>query len=203
MCVAHANEAPGGDRSELVGRLDHTLQRMRRVVLRPPGVGIPIPGLGRPVDIAKVLACEAVADLSTQVVPVTVTDVAHALQLERSTVSRLLSDCEAENLIHRIPVPGDGRRVGLEVTADGHAAIAGSTQIRGHFLTYVTQSFSEDDLSSLVDLLGRFAEDLSTSLPEWLVTTHGSTPLSDQVANPSSVDDESASSSARASRATS
>lgn len=169
--MAHANDAPGCDRSDLVQRLDHTLQRMRRVVLRPPGVGIPIPGLGRPVDIAKVLACEAISDLAHQVSPVTVTDVAMALQLERSTVSRLLGECAAEGLIERVPVPGDGRRVGLELTADGRVAIEGSAHIRGDFLGYVTQTFAEDDLRTLVDLLGRFADDLATLLPEWLVST--------------------------------
>lgn len=161
--------------SQLVARLDHTLQRMRRVVLRPPGVGIPIPGLGRPVDIAKVLACEAVSDLSLHVCPVTVTDVAHAMQLERSTVSRLLSDCESEGLIQRVRVPDDGRRVGLEVTDDGRTAIRGSAQIRSDFLSYVTQSFDHADMTSLVTLLERFAEDMATALPEWLVTTAGST----------------------------
>lgn len=179
------------DRSDLVQRLDHTLQRMRRVVLRPPGVGIPIPGLGRPVDIAKVLACEAIADLCHQVDPVTVSDVALAMRLERSTVSRLLSECSAEGLIERVPVPGDGRRVGLELTEDGVLAIEGSAQIRGDFLGYVTQSFDDDDVSTLVGLLERFADHLSDSLPEWLVSTAQrtyptSTPMSSWVpANPS------------------
>lgn len=159
------------DRSDLVQRLDHTLQRMRRVVLRPPGVGIPIPGLGRPVDIAKVLACEAIADLRHQVDPVTVTDVALALQLERSTVSRLLGECATEGLIERVPVPGDGRRVGLELTETGLLAIAGSAQIRGEFLGYVTQSFDDAEMSTLVALLGRFADHLADCLPEWLVST--------------------------------
>ena len=159
------------DRSDLVQRLDHTLQRMRRVVLRPPGVGIPIPGLGRPVDISKVLACEAIADLHQQSPTVTVTDVALALQLERSTVSRLLSECAAEGLIERVPVPDDGRRVGLQLTDDGLLAIAGSAQIRGQFLDYVTQGFDDADVSTLVALLERFADHLADSLPEWLVST--------------------------------
>lgn len=195
MCMAHATDAAGGDRSDLVQRLDHTLQRMRRVVMRPPGVGIPIPGLGRPVDIAKVLACEAISDLAHQVSPVTVTDVANVLQLERSTVSRLLSDCAAEGLIERAPVPGDGRRVGLELTADGGLAIEGSAQIRGEFLGYVTQTFAEDDLRALVLLLGRFADDLASSLPEWLVTTVNEIPANPPSHNVLSPEPQSSSSS--------
>ena len=144
---------------------------MRRVVLRPPGVGIPIPGLGRPVDIAKVLACEAIHDLSQQASPVTVSDVAHALQLDRSTVSRLLGDCVAEGLLARVPVPSDGRRVALELTADGRIAIAGSADLRGQFLGQVTQRFSPEELDTLVGLLERLADGLATHLPHWLVST--------------------------------
>jgi DNA-binding MarR family transcriptional regulator len=188
MCVPHANKGSGdpdhlpgaapvrerphlGDRELEVTRLDHTLQRMRRVVLRPPGVGIPIPGLGRPVDIAKVLACEAISDLLEQQDPVTVTDVATAMQLERSTVSRLLGECESEGLITRTPVPGDGRRVGLSITADGTRAVAGSALLRAQFLEAVTERFSDDDLTMLVALLERFADNLTEMFPHWLVST--------------------------------
>ncbi len=159
------------DRHIDVTRLDHTLQRMRRVVLRPPGVGIAIPGLGRPVDIAKVLACEAIADLTEQIDPVTVTDVATALQLERSTVSRLLGECENEGLITRTPVPGDGRRVGLAITADGECAVAGSAILRAQFLQAVTERFCDEDLAALVGLLERFADSLTDTFPHWLVST--------------------------------
>ena len=147
---------------------------MRRVVLRPPGVGIPIPGLGRPVDIAKVLACEAIHDLSAQMSPVTVSDVAAALQLDRSTVSRLVGECVAEGLLARVAVPTDGRRVALQVTEMGQRAIAGSAELRGNFLGHVTDRFDDHDLGSLVDLLERFAEGLSSTLPQWLVTTESS-----------------------------
>lgn len=159
------------DRKIDVTRLDHTLQRMRRVVLRPPGVGIPIPGLGRPVDIAKVLACEAIADLAEQIDPVTVTDVAAAMQLERSTVSRLLGECENEGLITRTPVPGDGRRVGLAITADGECAATGSAILRAQFLQAVTERFCDEDLTALVGLLERFADSLADTFPHWLVST--------------------------------
>jgi DNA-binding MarR family transcriptional regulator len=109
--------------------------------------------------------------LSDQVAPVTVTDVAHGMQLERSTVSRLLGECAAEGLIERIPVPEDGRRVGLQVTPEGYLAIAGSAAIRATFLSYVTQAFDDEEIATLVNLLERFSENLATFLPEWLIST--------------------------------
>jgi len=166
--VPHVNK---DSRQNAVSLLDHTLQRMRRVVLRPPGVGIPIPGLGRPIDIAKVLACEAIADLRETKEPVTVTDVALALQLDRSTVSRLIGECESEGLLMRTAVPGDGRRVGLALTADGLLAIAGSAELRADFLQVVTERFSDDDLRTLVSYLDRFADALSETFPQWLDRT--------------------------------
>jgi DNA-binding MarR family transcriptional regulator len=167
--VPHANKV---SRQADVAILDHTLQRMRRVVLRPPGAQIPIPGLGRRVDIAKVLACEAIADLAADIDPVTVTDVALALQLERSTVSRLVGECESEGLVMRTAVPGDGRRVGLAVTEDGLRAVAGSAELRADFLKAVTESFSDAELTTLVQHLERFADALSETFPRWLDRTN-------------------------------
>jgi DNA-binding MarR family transcriptional regulator len=163
--VPHANKE---SRQDDVALLDHTLQRMRRVVLRPPGAGIPIPGLGRRIDIAKILACEAIADLAADIDPVTVTDVALALQLERSTVSRLVGECESEGLLMRTAVPGDGRRVGLAVTEDGLRAVAGSAELRADFLQTVTERFSDTELRTLVQHLDRFADALSETFPHWL-----------------------------------
>ena len=94
MCVTHANEAA---RALSVARVDHAMQGMRRLVTRPPSASVPVPGLGRPVDLSKVLACEALAELSRGG-PVTITDLSTAMHLERSTVSRLVGEAEAEGL---------------------------------------------------------------------------------------------------------
>lgn len=167
MCVAHANEGFGG-RAEVLARLDHTLQRMRRAVVRPPGMGVPLPDLGRPIDVAKVLACEAVADLAREGDPVTVGDVAAVLQLERSTTSRLLGECEAEGLLVRGSMPGDGRKVTLTLTECGQVAVAGSQVLRTDFLTHVAEDFTDDDLATMTDLLDRFADNLAGRIQPWL-----------------------------------
>lgn len=178
-CVTHANDVPGlhratpEPREETLARLAHTINRMRRIVTRPPAGGVVISALGRHVDLAKIVACEAVSDLSLVATPVTVSDVAAALVLDRSTVSRLMGECETDGLVHRVRLNTDARRVGLELTADGQAVIAESMHERGRFLGFVTQGFNEPDLENFVALLERFADSVTTGLDQWL--THQAT----------------------------
>ncbi|MFY9330776.1 MAG: MarR family winged helix-turn-helix transcriptional regulator [Candidatus Nanopelagicales bacterium] len=165
-------EATIEDRPALVSRLDHTINRMRRLVRRPPAGGVPIRALGRQIDLAKIIACEAIDDLSRLNEHVTVSDVADQLLLDRSTVSRLVGECEAEGLIRRSRIAGDARRVSLELTRDGKVAIADSAEDRCRFLGYVTETFDEADLNALVALMERFTDNVTTGLPQWL-DSHG------------------------------
>ena len=61
-------EAAFGMRSHdaaLIERLDRALLRMRRTVVRPQTAEVPIPALGRTVDVAKIAACLSIADLES------------------------------------------------------------------------------------------------------------------------------------------
>ena len=106
------------------------MQGMRRLVTRPPSASVPMPGLGRPVDLSKVLACEALAELSRGG-PVTITDLSTAMHLERSTVSRLVGEAEAEGLVERGTHPDDRRMGSFEpwLQAVTHTAQAQTTGI--------------------------------------------------------------------------
>ena len=162
--MAHANEA---GRAVNVTRIDHALQEMRRVVLRPPTSAVPMPALGRPVDLSKVLACEALAELSVAG-QVTISDLAAALQLERSTVSRLIAEAEEEGLVTRGSDPEDRRRVTLELSALGRAVVTFVQGLRIGYLDHATAVFDADDLSRLADLLTRLADSMTASLGPWL-----------------------------------
>lgn len=162
--MAHANEA---GRAVNVTRIDHALQEMRRVVLRPPTSAVPMPALGRPVDLSKVLACEALAELSVAG-QVTISDLAAALQLERSTVSRLIAEAEDEGLVTRGSDPGDRRRVTLELSAHGRSVVTFVQGLRIGYLDHATAVFDADDLARLADLLTRLTDSMTTSLGPWL-----------------------------------
>jgi DNA-binding MarR family transcriptional regulator len=163
-CVAHANEA---SRALAVAQVDHAMQGMRRLVTRPPSASVPIPGLGRPVDLSKVLACEALAELSRGG-PVTITDLSTAMHLERSTVSRLVGEAEAEGLVERSTHPDDGRMVTVTVTALGQQVVDFVQGLRVGYLRHATDVFSDEEIATLADLLGRLAESMLVSFEPWL-----------------------------------
>ncbi len=164
MCVAHANEA---SRALAVAQVDHAMQGMRRLVTRPPSASVPMPGLGRPVDLSKVLACEALAELSRGG-PVTITDLSTAMHLERSTVSRLAGEAEAEGLVERSTHPDDGRMVTVTVTPLGQQVVDFVQSLRVGYLRHATDVFDDDEIATLAELLGRLAESMLVSFEPWL-----------------------------------
>lgn len=173
MCVTHANEAA---RALSVARVDHAMQGMRRLVTRPPSASVPVPGLGRPVDLSKVLACEALAELSRGG-PVTITDLSTAMHLERSTVSRLVGEAEAEGLVERSTHPDDGRMVTVTVTPLGQQIVDFVQGLRVGYLAHASGVFDDGELATLADLLGRLAESMLGSFEPWLQAVTQAPPL--------------------------
>jgi DNA-binding MarR family transcriptional regulator len=131
-----------------------------------------MPGLGRPVDLSKVLACEALAELSRGG-PVTITDLSTAMHLERSTVSRLVGEAESEGLVERSTHPDDGRMVTVTVTPLGQQVVDFVQGLRVGYLGHATGVFDDAELGTLADLLGRLAESMLGSFEPWLhAVTH-------------------------------
>ncbi len=144
----------------VIARLDRALLRMRRTVVRPEVTSVPIPALQRTVDLAKVMACLAIGDLQglqEPPRPVTVKDVAAALELEHSTASRLLTEAEAEGLILRSTDPSDRRRTVVELTAGGQAVVQQSSAIRGWAIDAMLSEWSAPDLATFTELIERFS----------------------------------------------
>jgi DNA-binding MarR family transcriptional regulator len=150
-----------------VAALDHALQEMRRVVMRPPTSAVPMPLLGRPVDLSKVLACEALAELQKSSA-VSITDLAFALHLERSTVSRLMAEAEDEGLIARGSDPEDGRRVTVCLTPLGTQVVTFVQGLRVGYLNHATEVFTGEELTQLASLVGRLAHSMTESFGPWL-----------------------------------
>lgn len=143
------------------------MQGMRRLVTRPPSASVPMPGLGRPVDLSKVLACEALAELSRGG-PVSISDLSSAMHLERSTVSRLVSEAEAEGLVARSTHPDDGRMVTVTVTPLGQEVVDFVQGLRVGYLRHATEVFDDAEIATLAELLGRLAESMLVSFEPWL-----------------------------------
>ena len=146
------------------------MQGMRRVVMRPPAMAVPMPRLGRPVDLSKVLACEAIGELSRRPGPVTISDIAAALHLERSTTSRLIAEAEDEGLVTRGSLPEDGRRVSVALTTLGAEVVDFVHSLRIAYLDHACAVFSDDELATLGSLLSKLADSMSESFAPWLAS---------------------------------
>ncbi len=144
------------------------MQAMRRVVARPPALAVPMPRLGRPVDLSKVLACEAIGELARGGGPVTISDIAGALHLERSTTSRLIGEAEDDGLVTRGSLPDDGRRVAVTLTPLGAEVVEFVQSLRVAYLDHACSVFDDSELATLGALLDRLAGSMSESFAPWL-----------------------------------
>lgn len=88
------------------------------------------------------------------------TDVAAALSVDVSTVSRQVKQLEAEGLVARTPDPLDGRASVLTLTAAGHDALDRIRRARRQVLAEVVAGWPEEDRSALADLICQLAEDV-------------------------------------------
>lgn len=153
----------------LLDGLDKAFRRLRRTMVRPPAGLVPVPALGRQLDMAKVFACDAVAELSETLPTVSVKDVAATLDLEHSTVSRLLGEVEEDGLVLRGVDPADRRRTTVELTDLGRAVVADATAVSRFFTRIMLAEWPREDVEQLVTLLGRLhetAQERLASLPE-------------------------------------
>jgi DNA-binding MarR family transcriptional regulator len=154
-----AADAPGAHLPDtLVDTLDKTFRRLRRTMVRPPQGFVPVPALGRQLDVAKIFACDAVADLAATERTVTVKDVAGVLDLEHSTVSRLLGEMEDDGLVARGSDTADRRRTTVALTDLGRAVVADATTMTRFFMRLMLSDWPVEDVESLTRLLGRLAE---------------------------------------------
>lgn len=154
---------------DLVDTLDKTFRRLRRAIVRPVSGLVPVPALGRQLDVAKVHAVDAVAELALTQDTVTVKDVATFLDLEHSTVSRLLGEVEDDGLLVRGTDPTDRRRTTVELTELGRAVVADATVKTRFFARLILDDWSLDDVEALTRLMTRLAETMQAklgSLPE-------------------------------------
>jgi DNA-binding MarR family transcriptional regulator len=145
----------------LIDTLDRAIRRLRRVMIRPITGQVPVPALGRQLDFAKIFACDAVAELSAGQDVVTVKDVAATLDLEHSTVSRLLGEVEAEGLVVRAPDPTDRRRTTVALTDLGRAVVSDATSMTRYFTRMLLAEWPREDVEDLQRLLARLGETVS------------------------------------------
>ena len=87
-------------------------------------------------------------------------DVAAALSLDVSTVSRQVRELELDGLVARQPDPSDGRASILALTAAGHQALERLRRARRELLAQVVAHWPDQDRAALADLICRLADDM-------------------------------------------
>lgn len=161
-----------------IGDLIRAFTRLRRLMVKPAASLLPLPSTGRRVDLAKLMACQAVAEAVAGVpgsaggAPPTVKDVALALELEHSTASRLLGEAEGEGLVVRSTDPADRRRTTVELTDLGRTVVRESTAIQVRVLGAALADWESDEIRTLAGLVQRFAGSLHKELPDILRQCH-------------------------------
>ncbi|TAK69409.1 MAG: MarR family transcriptional regulator [Actinomycetota bacterium] len=158
-------EAPGPDeagteraeRLAAVNLLGDVLDGLRLLFTRPPVQSYIAERLGRRIDLAKLLACQKIADLSATGTSISVKDVAATMQLDQSTASRLLADAEAEGLVVRNADPHDRRRTVVSLSDAGRDAVRALTDARISVIERIVADFSTDDLQTFTALADSFA----------------------------------------------
>lgn len=138
-----------------MARLGAALMGLRRAMARPPVTELPVPGLGRRVDLAKVMACVALRELAQGQPTVAVKDLAAHLQLEHSTASRLMGEAEEEGLVVRTADAADRRRTTVALTETGQRVVDGATAAQSAFLAILLADWPEADVAQLARLLER------------------------------------------------
>ena len=151
-------DAPGAHLpDDLVDTLDRAFRGLRKSMIRPPAGSVPVPALGRQLDMAKIFACDAVAELSETQATVSVKDVATLLDLEHSTVSRLLGEIEDDGLIVRGVDPADRRRTTISLTFLGRAVVADATAMSRFFTRILLADWDREDVEALTTLMSRLS----------------------------------------------
>jgi len=92
--------------------------------------------------------------------PRRVSDIAAALHLDVSTVSRQVSQLVAKGFVERLADASDGRAHVLALTAPGRELLVEIRERRNTWLAEVTSGWSDADLADFDRLLLRFVDDV-------------------------------------------
>ncbi len=149
--------------------LDDALVRLRRLWSSPRQV---IDHDGQPIEMSSILVVEACARGAARGAEVTVGDVAQFADVTPSTASRLVDRAVRAELLLRSPSRHDARRSVLQLTAAGRELQREALHARLGWLGSVVRDWRDQDLVSLVDLLGRFADCMAITGPP----AHGQPP---------------------------
>lgn len=150
-----------GARRDDLGRVDEALVGLRR--LWSPEHARVIDHDGRRIEMSSVLVVEVCARTGGE--GLGIGEVAGELGVEASTASRLVDRAERAGLVERARSSTNARRRVVRLTADGLALRQAAVGFRLAWLGGVLGGWSDADVATFADLLGRFADTVAEAGP--------------------------------------
>jgi DNA-binding MarR family transcriptional regulator len=98
--------------------------------------------------------------------PVRIAALAEVMGLDRSTISRQVSELVEAGYAARLPDPADGRGLFVQLTPDGERAQSAVLRAWTRVLEDATREWSPDDRAGGVRLLARLSESMERVLEE-------------------------------------
>jgi DNA-binding MarR family transcriptional regulator len=147
-------------------QLSRELQTLgRRVRSKPPLVTGDHPYLDSSID--------ALCGLLAERGPMRLTDLAAAMWLDKSTVTRQVATLEAAGLAARVADPSDGRASLVGLTDDGRDLLGRFRQGRREGMREVLEDWSAEEVARFAGLLERFNRDVEAVQRPRLVALPG------------------------------
>lgn len=140
-----------------LAELEHALFRVGRTVA---GIKVAAYAADSPIDRAGVSVLSRINDLAG----VRLSELATALHLDLSTISRQVRHLEDAGLVHRAEDPDDRRAYRLTITPEGRDLLHQLRTARRELLCTALRDWSDEDRDRLTDLLTRLADDLGPNL---------------------------------------
>lgn len=142
----------------ILRRLDEAIVGFRVATQRPAYRDRLLAGIPVDIGIASLGLLRSVERLTEDGTGPSIRQVATNLGVEHSTASRTTDGMVRAGLVSRDRCADDQRQARLQLTEEGHAALAAATARRQEVLAELVEDWDEDDLSTLAGLLGRMRE---------------------------------------------
>jgi DNA-binding MarR family transcriptional regulator len=155
--ATHTSSTPGAGGS-VPADLERALTQVARAIIH---LGIPRHALaeGESIDKAGYWLLVRVSETG----PVRLSDLAEAVELDLSTVSRQMGALVSGGLITKEPDPHDGRAAFLSLSARGAAVLESVSEARRQALADALTDWSDDERATLATGLLRLASGLQNS----------------------------------------
>src|SRR5579884_23228 len=148
----------GADPAAAVAAAEDALVRLMRQASRPSFYRWIQAASGVSLDRSAYATLIRVAELG----PARLTDLAEALGLDISTLSRQVRALERSGMIQRSSDPSDQRAFRLSLTAAGEETLRRTRQARQAALGRMLAGWSAADIAQLAELMDRFTEVIGT-----------------------------------------